>query len=122
MTNDSGNPAPASPRLDRLPLPGQAAISIYLLILAGVNVFAVVNGQVRPLYLVFSAAFIAASFGLVLSLRWAWALTLAAVASLAGLFLWRFSVQHRFFFAVQGLLNLVFFLYLVRTEVRERLR
>jgi len=49
-------------------------------------------------------------------------MTLAAVVLLACLFAWQFSTQHAFPFIVQGLLNLVFFLYLVRPEVREKLR
>ena len=60
--------------------------------------------------------------GLLLLLRWAWALTLAAVALLAGWFLWSFTTQHVSASLVQGLLNLVFFLYLVRTDVRKNLR
>ena len=56
-----------------------------------------------------------------LLLRWAWALTLAAVALLAGWFLWSFTTQRIAGSLVQGLLNLVFFLYLVRTEVRKNL-
>jgi hypothetical protein len=36
--------------------------------------------------------------------------------------LWVFSAQHQGAALVQGLLNLVFFLYLVRPEVREKLR
>ncbi len=57
-----------------------------------------------------------------LLLRWAWALTLAGVALLAGMFLWGFSAQHLYADLVQGLLNLLFFLYLVRTDLREKLR
>ena len=55
------------------------------------------------------------------ALRWAWSLTLAAVVLLAGLFFWKFAASHDFPYVIQGLLNLVFF-YLLRTEVRERLR
>jgi hypothetical protein len=55
-------------------------------------------------------------------LRWAWALTLAAVALLAGWFFWACVSQHVASFLLQGLLNLVCFLYLVRTEVRTKLR
>ena len=55
-------------------------------------------------------------------MRWAWALALAAVVSLVGLFTWQFLLLHQTLFLVQGLLNLVFFLYLVRTEVRSRLK
>jgi hypothetical protein len=103
-------------------MPGVAAIGIYMLVLAATVVVGVASGRVRPLYLVFSALFIAASFGLVLFLRWAWALALAAVLLLLSLFFYRFSVHHEPASLVQGLLNLVFFLYLVRTEVRSKLR
>jgi hypothetical protein len=54
-------------------------------------------------------------------LRWAWALALSAVFLLAVYNLWFFLSQHQFPALIQGLLNLVFFLYLVRPEVRERL-
>jgi lysylphosphatidylglycerol synthetase-like protein (DUF2156 family) len=103
-------------------LPGLAAVSLYMLLLAGINVLGVVTGQIRPAYLVFSAVFIAAGLGLLLLLRWAWALTLAAMVLLVALSLWKFAFSHQPPYIFQGLLNLVFFLYLVRTEVREKLR
>jgi hypothetical protein len=49
-------------------------------------------------------------------------MALAAVFLLATYNLWIFASQHQLPALVQGLLNLVFFLYLVRPEVRERLR
>ena len=120
MTGDGNNhePQPPRPKL----LPAMVVISLYMLILAGFNILSVVSGQVRPLYLLFSAAFIAASLGVLRLLRWAWALTLAAMVLMACLFLGKFTVQHDFSSAAQGLLNLVIFFYLVRTEVRVRLR
>jgi len=45
-----------------------------------------------------------------------------AVFLLAVYDLWIFASQHQPPALVQGLLNLVFFLYLVRPEVREKLR
>jgi hypothetical protein len=106
-----------------LSLPGLVAISLYLLVLAAVIVLGVVNGaHYPPLYLFFSAAFITASGGLLMLFRWAWALALAAVLLLVVYNLWIFSSLHQGAALVQGLLNLVFFLYLVRPEVRERLR
>ena len=75
-----------------------------------------------PLFLLFAAAFIATSAGLLILMRWAWAMALGAVFLLAAYDLWIFSRLHELPALVQGLLNLVFFLYLVRTEVRERLR
>jgi glycerol-3-phosphate acyltransferase PlsY len=120
----SGDRTPsAEPRRDLLPLPGLAAISLYLLVLAGVIILGVVAGRhYPPVFLVFAAGFIAASAGLVLVLRWAWALALGAVFLLACYNLWIFSTEREAPALVQGLLNLVFFLYLVRTEVRNKLR
>jgi hypothetical protein len=110
-----------TPRKEGL-LPGLVAIAVYLLLLAATNVVGVVRGQTHPLYLAFSAVFIAAALGLVRLLRWAWALALAAMVLLAAAFFWQFAKLHLGPALVQGLLNLVFFFYLVRAEVRERLR
>ncbi len=107
----------------RLPPPGLAAIALYLLVLASVVIVGVASGRHYPsIYLVFSALFIAASAGLFLLLRWAWALALSAVFLLAVYYLWMATAGHKPGGLVEGLLNLVFFLYLVRTEVREKLR
>ena len=54
--------------------------------------------------------------------RWAWALALAAVLMLAVYNSWIFSTEHLPQALVQGLLNWVFFLYLIRVEVRSKLR
>lgn len=115
-------PSSQSQRRELLPLPAIAAIALYMLVLAGVSILGVVNGQFRPAYLLFSAFFISAALGLLRLFRWAWALTLAAVVLLVTLFTWKFLTEHQPPFLVQGLLNLVFFLYLIRTEVRSQLR
>ncbi len=124
MTTQPGNgTTQPPPQRELLPLPGLAAISLYLLVLAGVIVLGVVaGGHYPPLFLIFAAVFMTASAGLLLLLRWAWALALAAVFLLAVYNVWIFASQHQLPTLVQGLLNLVFFLYLVRTEVRSKLR
>ena len=128
MTNDAGTTEDKKgkaqfPRRELLALPGLAAISLYLLVLAGVIILGVTAGRhYPPLFLFFAALFIAASAGLLLLLRWAWALALAAVFLLVIYNLWIFSSLHQGAALVQGLLNLVFFLYLVRPEVRGHLR
>lgn len=110
------------PQHSLLLLPGVAAISLYLLVLAGVIILGVAGGRhYPPLFLVLAAAFMAASAGLLMLLRWAWALALAAVFLLACYNLWIFSAEHNPAALIQGLFNLVFFLYLVRSEVREKL-
>jgi lysylphosphatidylglycerol synthetase-like protein (DUF2156 family) len=118
------SPAPEnrpSPR-DRLALPGLLAISLYLMVLAGVLILGVVGGHYPALFLALAAAFLTASAGLILLLRWAWAGALAAVFLLACYNLWIFGSLHTAPALVQGGLNLVFFLYLVRSEVRAKLR
>jgi len=122
---DAARPAPgtAVPATFQLPLPGLAAIALYLLVLSGSIVVGVVAGRhYPPVFLIFSVLFMASSAGLLLLFRWAWSLALAAVLLLAGYNLWIFASSRQPAGLVQGLLNLVFFLYLIRTEVRERLR
>jgi hypothetical protein len=112
----------AAQRQIQLPPPALAAIALYLLMLAGTIILGVASGgHYPPVFLVFSALFIAACGGLLMLFRWAWALALAAVLLLAAYNLWIFSSRHQLSTLVQGLLNLVFFLYLVRPELRERL-
>jgi len=105
-----------------LQLPGLVAISLYMILVAGITIISVANHVASPIYLVFPVFFIAGALGMLLLLRWAWALTLAAVALMSGSFLWGFSTQHSLRSLMQGLLNLAFFLYLVRADVREKLR
>jgi hypothetical protein len=49
-------------------------------------------------------------------------MTLGAVFLLAGYNAWIFSVQRQTSALIQGALNLVMFLYLIRPEVRDHLR
>ena len=114
--------SPKAQKSALLKLPGLIVISFYMLLLAGEVVLSVVQGRAGTLVLIFPAFFIAGGLGLTMLLRWAWALTLSAVVLGAGWCLWTFSTQHNAVFLAQGLLNLVFFLYLVRPEVRTKLR
>jgi len=105
-----------------LKLPGLIAISLYMLLLSGTAIIAVAKGKYPPIYLLFAVLFITGALGLLLLFRWAWALTLAAVAMLSGLSLWAYTSQHVVPALVQGLLNLIIFLYLVRGDVRAKLK
>ena len=49
-------------------------------------------------------------------------MALGAVFLLVTYDLWIFSIQRELPALIQGLLNLVFFLYLIRTDVRAKLR
>jgi hypothetical protein len=105
-----------------LPLPALVAISLYLLLLSVVIIVGAVGGHYPKLFLVLSVFLLAACGGLLMLFRWAWAMALSAVLLLSGYNLWLFARFHLGASLIQGLLNLVFFLYLVRTEVREKLR
>lgn len=122
QAENAGLQAPGAPTPRMMPPPALAAIALYLLLLAGTICVGVVGHHYPRSFLVLSVLFIAAFCGLLMLFRWAWALALAAVLLLSGYNLWVFSHQHQIPALVQGLLNLVFFLYLVRTEVREKLR
>ena len=113
------SPPPAQRQFTRLP--ALVVIALYMFLLAGINVVSVAKGLARPPYLFFSAAFFTAAMGLLLLFRWAWTLTLAAVLLLSGLFFYRFATLHDLASILQGGLNLVIFLYLIRPEVRATL-
>jgi hypothetical protein len=113
---------PAEPAPKRKLLPGLVAIAFYLMLLSVVIVIGVVGGHYPAFLLVLPVFFLAACGGLLLLLRWAWAMTLSAVLLLGGYNVWLFMHVHVVAALIQGLLNLVFFFYLVRTAVREKLR
>jgi hypothetical protein len=111
-----------APKQELLPLPGLAAISMYLLLLAVVIIVGAVERRYPRLFLVLPVFLFAACGGLLMRFRWAWAMALAAALMLGGYNLWIFAQLHIAPALIHGLLNLVFFFYLVRTEVREKLR
>lgn len=102
--------------------PGLIASSVYMLMLAAITIAYVVTGRVGPAYLVLALLFLAGALGLLMRFRWGWALTLAAAALSSASFLFNYFTEHSFYALEQGLISLVIFLYLVRTEVREKLR
>ena len=113
---------PAAAGKGPLLLPGVVAIALYMLVLAAVITFGVMGKHIPWIFLLLAPFFVTASFGLLRMFRWAWALTLSAVFLLMGYNFWIFASQKQPPGIVQGLLNLVFFFYLVRVDVRSRLR
>lgn len=122
---DEGALKAAGPRSAMLP--GVAGICMFLLFVTMLNVYGAVSGAYgvgRARYGVLGVCTLLAVgiFGLLRMRRWGWALVLGGCLLLAMGDGFYFQKTHAGFFAVRGLFELVFFLYLVRTEVRERLR
>jgi hypothetical protein len=103
-------------------LPGMAVICLWLLALCGLGLIGVITHGLPPLAMIVCVIFAVAANGLLKLRRWGWALTLAAVflSMCYGVYmLFRFRQGPMI---VMIVVNLVFFLYLVRQEVLERLK
>jgi len=107
-------------------LPGLAFICMFLIFLTMVNVYADLSGAygagVTKYGILSLCTLLAAGiFGLLRLRKWGWALVSAGCLLLSTGDFFFFTKFHQAFFLVRGIFVLVFFLYLVRTEVRERL-
>lgn len=108
-------------------LPGIAGICMFMMVMTLVNVYAgltgVYGGGVAKYGILTLCTLLAAGiFGLLRLRKWGWALVSAGCLLFATGYFYYFSKVHVGFFLVQGLFGLMFFLYLVRQETRERLR
>lgn len=126
MTEISGGPEGGRAIKGTL-LPGVAGIAMFLLLLAVLNTFAALKGVFgagggRYGVLGVCTLLVVGVFGLLRMRRWGWAIVTAGALLLGAGYLYLFSRTHVAPMLVQALFGLVFFLYLVRTEVRERLR
>jgi nicotinamide riboside transporter PnuC len=108
-------------------LPGMALIGMYLLVLAMLNAFAAARGAfgaggAKYTILAICTLLVVGVFGMLRLLRWGWAIVTAGCVVMVAGYFYGYSRAHILPYIVQGLFALVFFLYLSRTEVRERLR
>jgi hypothetical protein len=108
-------------------LPGMAFIGMYLLLLAMLNAFAALhgifgNGVARYCIFGICTLMVIGVFGFLRLRRWGWAIVAAGFLLLAAGDFYFYSRKHAGFFLIRALFSIVFFLYLSRTEVRERLR
>jgi len=108
-------------------LPGVAGICMFLLFFTIVNVYAALrnaygSGFGKYGVLAICTLLAAGIFGLLRLYRWGWSLVVAGCLLVAAGDMYFFSKTHVGFFLIRALFELLFFLYLVRTEVRDRLR
>ncbi len=108
-------------------LPGIAGIGLYLLLMALLNTFAAVTGKfgasgtVRYSVLGFCTLLVVGVFGLLRLRRWGWALTIGGCLLMGSGNLYGFARTHNPPYLINGLFATVFFLYLSRAEIRERM-
>ncbi len=108
-------------------LPGVAGICMFLIFTTMLNVYAGLQGMfgggmTKYAILMLCTLLAAGIFGLLRLKKWGWALVTAGCLLLSSGDFFFFTKNHQTFFLVRGIFILVFFLYLVRTETRERLR
>lgn len=108
-------------------LPGVAGICMFMLVLTILNAFAALSnrfgtGAGKYGVLALCTMLAVGIFGLLRMKRWGWVLILAGALTLSLGYLFVFEKTHQGPYLVQGLFALLFFLYLVRPEVRGRLR
>jgi hypothetical protein len=108
-------------------LPGVAGICLFLLFFTMVNVYGALKGAYgsgagKYGVLAICTLLAAGIFGLLRLYRWGWAVVVAGCLLVATGDMYFFSKTRVIFFVIRGLFELVFFLYLVRPEVRDRLR
>ena len=114
--------APAPRSLANLPLPGMAVISLWMLALSAIGALGVLSHHFPAFVMALSVAFAAAAIGLLRQRRWGWALTLAATFLSMCYGFYSLFRLHQEQSTVMAVVNLVFFLYLTRPEVRLRLK
>jgi uncharacterized membrane protein (DUF2068 family) len=104
------------------PQPGVAAIGLYMFLLCVLWLVPISRGQMPKAMLILCAAFAFAGQGLLRQKRWGWAMALAAIFLSSIQQVFRIARYHELPMLAGAAVNLIMFLYLVRPEVRERMR
>jgi hypothetical protein len=115
---------PPTPRVTGI-LPGMAMVAVYMLVVGMVGAFGALNGRYpsgRYVILAVCTLVVIGVFGFLRLHRWGWALVTGGCLSLALWIIYISRITHNPGILIMAGLNLCLFLYLVRTEVRERLR
>jgi hypothetical protein len=103
-------------------LPGMAVICLWMLGLCGLGLIGVITHNLPPGVMILCVIFAVAANGLLKLKRWGWALTLAAAFLSMSYGTYMFFRFHQGPMIVMIAVNLIFFLYLIRPEVLERVK
>lgn len=117
---------PSQPTPHRGILPGMAAIALFLLFTAMFTGFQVMRSgnaaAARYSILAICTLVVVGVFGFIKLRRWGWSLVSAGCLLGATANFFAFHRTHVGGYVIQGLFLMMFFLYLSRPEVRERVR
>ena len=107
-------------------LPGVAGIALFLLLFTLINVFAALSNRFGATAIKFGilalcTILVIGLFGILKMRRWGYSIVLAGCLLLSASYFYVFSRVHQGPMVVQGCFMLVFFFYLVRPEVRDRM-
>jgi hypothetical protein len=107
-------------------LPGLAGICMFLMFMTMLNVYGGLTGLFGAGFtkygvLALCTILAAGIFGLLRLKKWGWAIVSAGCLLLSVGDFFLFSKLHQMFFLIRGIFVLLFFLYMVRPETRERL-
>ena len=120
-------PRTIDPSLRGKMLPGVAAITLYLSLFTLATVFFALTSQsgaagyAKYGLLVLYSILAAGLLGMLRMKRWGWSIVLAGCLCLSATYFYTFSMARQMPSILQGLFMLLFFLYLVRPEVRDRM-
>jgi uncharacterized membrane protein (DUF2068 family) len=103
-------------------LPGMAVICMWMLGLCALGLVGVITHNLPPGVMILCVIFAVAANGLLKLRRWGWALTLAAAFLSLCYGAYMLFHFHQGPMIVMIVVNLVFFLYLIRPEVLERVK
>jgi uncharacterized membrane protein (DUF2068 family) len=103
-------------------LPGMAVICVWMLGLCGLGLVGVITHNLPPGVMVICFIYVVAANGLLKQRRWGWALTLAATFLSLCYGTWMLVHMRQLPMIVMVVVNLIFFLYLIRPEVLERVK
>jgi hypothetical protein len=104
------------------PLPGVAAIGLYMFLLCVLWLAAISRHKLPMMALWMCAAFAIAGQGLLRQKRWGWAMTLAAIFLASIQAVWKVADYHDWWMLSSAAFNMILFLYLIRPEVRARMK
>jgi uncharacterized membrane protein (DUF2068 family) len=103
-------------------LPGMAVIALWMLAQCAIGLIGMITHKLPWPAVILCVMFALAAYGLLKLKRWGWALTLAAAFLSMCYGVLMLLTFHETPLIVMVVVNLVFFLYLIRPEVLERVK